>query len=108
MDPKNDGRGLTGVEELAFALASVSRWRLLQALSEGGTFSVSELAKRLGLKQSTASKHMLLLAKAGIVRSGKGRLYELSPGLLAGDGSRDVRLGLCTLHFGKPAGGGED
>ncbi len=54
-----------------------------------------------GVVLSAASKHMYFLKKAGVVSQGKGRLYEIAPGLLAEDGSRDVRLGRCTLHFGE-------
>jgi DNA-binding transcriptional ArsR family regulator len=100
MDTTEDRKGRFPLDSVSFVLASPSRWRLLEALSEGGPFSVDELARRIGLKPSTASKHMLILAKAGLAKSGKGRLYTLAPGLLAADGSRDVALGRCTLHFG--------
>ena len=89
---------------MAKLLASETRWRLLEELSKGGIFSVSELAAAAGVKQSAASLHMILLKKAGIAVQGKGRLYTLAPGLLAAEGGRDVALGRCTLHFG---GGGE-
>jgi DNA-binding transcriptional ArsR family regulator len=96
--------GKAGVGTLAKLLASETRWRLLEELSKGGIFSVSELAAAAGVKQSAASLHMILLKKAGIAVQGKGRLYTLAPGLLAAEGGRDVALGRCTLHFG---GGGE-
>lgn len=98
------GTGKDGMGTWARLLASEARWRLLEELSKGGIFSVTELAQAAGLRQPAASLHMIRLKKAGIVVQGKGRLYTLAPGLLAADGGRDVALGRCTLHFG---GGGE-
>ena len=90
---------------LAEALGSVTRWKLLEELSKGGLFTVAELAKAAGVTGSTGSQHMLLLARAGIAVSGKGRLYSLAPGILAEGGGRELRLGACTLRFGAAAEG---
>jgi DNA-binding transcriptional ArsR family regulator len=89
-----------GMGALARLLASEARWRLLEELSKGGIFSVTELAKAAGLSQPAASLHMIRLRKAGIAVQGKGRLYTLAPGVLAEGEGREVRLGICTLDFG--------
>ena len=93
--------GEVGMEALAEALSSVTRWKILRKLAEGGFYTPAELARAAGVKRSTASNHLMVLRRTGLVRYGKARLYELAPGALAEDGSRDVRLGLCTLHFGQ-------
>lgn len=98
---KNDGELTKGT--LAGVLASESRWRLLEELSKGGVFAVSELALAVGIRQATASGHMIKMKAAGIVVQGKGRLYTLAPGVLAEGGGREVRLGICTLRFGEDA-----
>ena len=90
--------GKSGMGDLARLLGSEARWRLLEELSKGGIFSVTELAKAAGLSQPGASLHMVRLRKAGIVVQGKGRLYTMAPGVLAE--GREVRLGMCTLRFG--------
>ena len=92
-----EGKGY-GRKVLAEVLASETRWRLLEEFSKGGVFSVQELARGLGIAQGTASGHMRVLRRAGIVAQGKGRLYSLAPGLLAE--GRELRLGMCTLRFG--------
>lgn len=58
-----------------------SRLRLLRVLARG-TFSVAELTEVLGIGQSTVSKHLRVLAEAGLVtvrRSGTWGFYSLSP-----------------------------
>lgn len=95
-----NAQGLTkGI--LAKVLGSETRWRLLEELSKGGVFSVGELAEAVGIRQATASGHMIRMKAAGIVVQGKGRLYTLAPGVLAEDGGREVRLGICTLRLGE-------
>jgi ArsR family transcriptional regulator len=58
-----------------------SRLRLLRILARG-TFSVAELTEMLGIGQSTVSKHLRVLAEAGLVtvrRSGTWGFYGLTP-----------------------------
>ena len=93
------------LENLLSAIANPVRWRLLGLLADGRAWAVIDLGKRLGQSRSAVSKHVILLKKAGLVVQGPGRLYELAPGLKPGDGSRDIRLGHCTLHFASPDGG---
>ena len=95
--------GSLGMGKLPLLLAAGSRWLMLEELSKGGPFSVTELSERAGIGVSAGSKHLIRLAKAGVVVSGKGKLYTLAPGVL-GEG-REVRMGMCTLRFGEAAGG---
>jgi ArsR family transcriptional regulator len=68
-----------------------SRLRLLRILARG-TFSVAELTEILGIGQSTVSKHLRVLAEAGLVtvrRSGTWGFYALTP---SDGGGFDARL----------------
>lgn len=62
------------------ALAAADRLRLLSALSTGER-SVGELAETTGLKQAPVSKHLAVLANAGILtrrRDGQRVLYSVA------------------------------
>ncbi len=62
------------------ALAEVSRLRLLERLIEGPE-SVTDLAEYAGLSHANASKHLNLLASAGLVvrkKQGSTVLYEVA------------------------------
>ena len=56
-------------ERMNGALASSQRMRIMKVLgtAESGTVSVSDVAKTLGMAQSTATKHLQILHDAGIV-----------------------------------------
>ena len=87
------------VEALARAFADPSRWRILWQIGQGTPLPVYELARRLGLSQSLASKHVGVLRKAGLIVTGLGGLYQLAPALRPPPGSQTADLGVCTLHF---------
>ena len=61
------------------AAADRNRLRILRVLG-GGPFNVAELTEILGLGQSTVSRHLRILADAGLVevrRSGTWAWYSL-------------------------------
>lgn len=63
------------------ALAEPNRRRIVELLREGPR-SVGEIAERLELRQPQASKHLRVLADAGIVeaeRDANRRIYRLRP-----------------------------
>lgn len=64
------------------ALADVTRLKLLRLIARQ-RLPAQEMAKRLGLNESTISRHLRLLAEAGLVgragQEGKYILYELAP-----------------------------
>lgn len=105
-DMETPDAGSLGMGKLALLLAAESRWLMLEELSKGGAFSVTELSRRARIGVSAGSKHLILLAKAGIVVSGKGKLYTLAPGVLAEGEGREVRMGICTLRFSGEANAG--
>ncbi|MFC0597333.1 ArsR/SmtB family transcription factor [Streptomyces palmae] len=53
------------------ALASGTRQRLLQHFSDGGELTVGEVAERSGLGPSTASEHLAVLRRGGLLRSSR-------------------------------------
>lgn len=62
------------------ALGEPARVRLLDALRTGPT-GVTELGERVGLSQQNASKHLGVLAAAGLVerrRAGSAAIYAIS------------------------------
>ena len=72
--------------ELLRAMADETRQRILQLLSTPGAgemlaFSVTDIAEQVGLTVSTASHHLQILRRAGLVevaRSGRERRYALN------------------------------
>ena len=72
---------MSGIVEIAKALADPGRVRALAALQES-ELCVCQLIELLGLAPSTVSKHMQVLRQAGLVTSRKqGRwIYYRAPG----------------------------
>ena len=64
------------------ALADATRFKLLRLIARE-RLPAQEMAKRLGLNESTISRHLRLLVEAGLVgragQDGKFILYELNP-----------------------------
>ncbi len=94
-----------------------SRNRMLQLLAQQGELSVEELARRIGLKETTVSRHLQLLGQQGIVRVRPvhpARYYSLNEDLVArkfaqflqflGTASDDARLNLGRRPAAKPDG----
>jgi DNA-binding transcriptional ArsR family regulator len=69
------------VAERFRVLSEPARIRLLDALRTSGPASVGELGARLGLNQQNTSKHLGVLATAGLVgrtRAGNSVVYAIS------------------------------
>lgn len=65
--------------EFLKALASTSRQRIMMLFAQGAELSVTEVAERAGIGQSTASEQLTLLRRGGILtsrREGKIVLYR--------------------------------
>lgn len=64
------------------ALADATRFKMLRMIAREG-LPAQEMAKRLGVTESTVSRHLRLLVEAGLVgragQEGKFILYELAP-----------------------------
>ena len=67
------------------ALGDETRLRLVSRLSEGGPLSIARLAAGAEVTRQAITKHLLVLADAGLVRGarrGRERIWELEPGPL--------------------------
>jgi DNA-binding transcriptional ArsR family regulator len=87
------------------ALADETRWRIVRELLAGPA-TVNELTDRLGASQYNVSKHLAILADAGIVekeRHGKHVRCQVTPNFRQQlSRNQDVLdLGCCTFRFDK-------
>lgn len=64
------------------ALGDPTRLKLVAMLCAGGTFSISQLTQSTELTRQGVTKHLNVLAEAGVVRDvkmGRERLWQLDP-----------------------------
>jgi DNA-binding transcriptional ArsR family regulator len=72
-------------EELApifAALGDPTRLRLVALLSEGGAYSITQLTETTDISRQGVTKHLDVLAGAGVVsdlKAGRERLWQLEP-----------------------------
>ena len=81
------------------ALADLNRIRLLVALSQRGELCVCQLQEFLGIAASSTSKHLSLLAGAGLVvcrKEGRWAYYRLAEGDEVPEGAHATLQWLCT------------
>jgi DNA-binding transcriptional ArsR family regulator len=67
------------------ALGDETRLRLVAALCAGGAVSISQLTAGTDITRQAVTKHLLVLADAGLVRDlkvGRERLWEFEPSQL--------------------------
>jgi DNA-binding transcriptional ArsR family regulator len=82
--------GLPGIVRSSQALASVfaalgdpTRLKLVAVLCAGGAFSIAQLTANTDISRQGVTKHLQVLADAGVVRDvkqGRERLWQLEPG----------------------------
>lgn len=68
------------------ALGDPTRLRLLATLCAGGALSIAQLTAGTAITRQAVTKHLQVLADAGLVRDnwqGRERLWELEPSRLA-------------------------
>lgn len=81
--PKNND--LAPSEQLAHvfsALGDVTRLRLVALLCAGGAFSITQLTTNTELTRQAVTKHLQVLADAGLVKDlkiGRERLWQFDP-----------------------------
>lgn len=79
-------RETTGSARVFAALGDETRLRLVRRLSSGGPLSIHRLTEGSALTRQAVTKHLLVLARAGLVqgsRRGRERLWRLEPDPLA-------------------------
>jgi DNA-binding transcriptional ArsR family regulator len=67
------------------ALGDPTRLRLVAVLCAGGAFSIAQLTANTHLTRQAVTKHLNVLAQAGVVHDvkiGRERLWQLEPGQL--------------------------
>lgn len=68
-----------------FALGDRTRLRLIAALCAGGAFSISQLTANTQITRQAVTKHLQVLAGAGLVKDvkvGRERLWQFEPAQL--------------------------
>ena len=84
--PKPTKRNLTSAALLFAALGDPTRLTLVRQLSEGGPASISVLAERQDMTRQGVTKHLQVLAAAGVIdgsRQGREQVWTLNPKRLA-------------------------
>lgn len=84
------------------ALGEPLRWRILVELSAGEPLMVIELAGRLRRSPDLISKHLAVLRAAGMVETGRGRLYQIPRPYVPTPGERVLDFGHCLLRLAAP------
>ena len=84
--PKPTKRNLTSAALMFAALGDPTRLMLVRQLSEGGPASISVLAEQQDMTRQGVTKHLQVLAAAGIIdgsRQGREQVWTLNPKRLA-------------------------
>jgi DNA-binding transcriptional ArsR family regulator len=82
--------GLSAIVQSSEALANIfaalgdpTRLKLVAVLCAGGAFSIAQLTANTDISRQGVTKHLQVLADAGVVRDlklGRERLWQLEPG----------------------------
>ncbi|MDO9406331.1 MAG: helix-turn-helix transcriptional regulator [Polaromonas sp.] len=65
-----------------FALGDKTRWQLVTLLCAGGALSIAQLTANTQVTRQAVTKHLQVLAEAGLVhdlKSGRERLWQFDP-----------------------------
>lgn len=82
MSPRTEARPLHGLAPVFAALGDPTRLRLVAALCVGGAMSIAQLTAGTDITRQAVTKHLHVLADAGLVRDlklGRERRWEFSP-----------------------------
>jgi len=82
----NTGPQVRDAAPLFAALGDETRLRLIMRLSSGGPGSITHLSEKSAVSRQAITKHLRVLADAGLVRSsrrGRERVWDLEPKRLA-------------------------
>ena len=89
-DSRAAGAGLPAIVRSSEALAGIfaalgdpTRLRLVAVLCAGGALSIAQLTEGTDISRQGVTKHLQVLAQAGVVRDfrqGRERLWQLEPG----------------------------
>lgn len=82
MSKRRVERSIAGAAVLFAALGDETRLSLLERLSRGGPASISTLAERFDVSRQGVTKHLHVLASAGVIegrREGRERVWAINP-----------------------------
>lgn len=92
MPAVNDTAGVPAIMQSSDRLAGIfaalgdpTRLRIVAALCAGGVFSIAQLTANTEISRQAVTKHLQVLAGAGVVRDlkvGRERVWQLDPGQL--------------------------
>src|SRR6218665_1787449 len=80
------GNTLSASAGIFAALGDPTRLKLVALLCAGGAFSIAQLTAGTDISRQGVTKHLQVLAEAGVVRDlkqGRERLWQLEPGQIA-------------------------
>jgi DNA-binding transcriptional ArsR family regulator len=82
--PRRTSQTMLGPElaPVFFALGDKTRLRLIAALCAGGMFSIAQLTANTQITRQAVTKHLQILAEAGLVKDlkiGRERLWQFDP-----------------------------
>lgn len=80
--PPSLSRSSAALAGVFAALGDPTRLRLVVVLCAGGAFSIAQLTANTDISRQAVTKHLRILANAGVVRdtkSGRKRLWQLDP-----------------------------
>jgi len=83
--PRRKAAALAASAPVFAALGDATRLRLVVALCAGGALSIAQLTAGTTITRQAVTKHLQVLADAGLVqdlRQGRERLWELTPARL--------------------------
>ena len=92
MPKRRTDRSLTGAALLFAALGDPTRLTLVRQLADGGPASISTLAEKQSMTRQGVTKHLHVLAEAGVIagsRRGREQVWTLNPQRL-GEGRRHI------------------
>lgn len=75
-------RSTGGLADVFAALGDPTRLKLVAVLCAGGAFSIAQLTANTQISRQGVTKHLQVLAEAGVVRdvrAGRERLWQLDP-----------------------------
>lgn len=76
------GQSGTALASVFAALGDPTRLKLVAVLCAGGAFSIAQLTANTDITRQAVTKHLQVLADAGVVRdmkAGRERLWQLDP-----------------------------
>jgi DNA-binding transcriptional ArsR family regulator len=83
MSPRNNSKlPTTEYAQVFFALGNMTRLRIIAALCVGGPFSIPQLTSNTQITRQAVTKHLQVLAEAGLVKDlkvGRERLWQFDP-----------------------------